>query len=410
MKSDAILYIFSKLVVAGGQVLILPFAVVQLGADGYGVYTLILQAGLLLRLLIAEHITQTILRLYSDNAKKGTESDLVVCGWKYLAASACVVNCFAGIGIFYPQGIGLTNYQWILVIIYGLVMTMHSYQLTLLLARQEIKKTSIVEIANGLGVLIVPVVIGRTFPAPDAYAIGAIISITISNIFLLSISRAYLINSNSAHDPKLLMTIRNYGLPLTASYLLYWVIGVADRFQISATLTSYEVGVYTASYQLIVAPITLIFTSLATVWQPRLFSQEFEQATLAVRRSLSTITIIGILYILLATFFSQRIISLITGGKIEPDIYLVLLLAIAGISNGYASIAILWAKYRMHSGELFYSLFLAAALLLLGNAIYLPTYGLHAAAMTTLLAYCVIAVFLFARSYLTRVYYRRRPR
>jgi len=397
VKADSAWYLISRVGVAAGQLALIPLAVYQLGVDGYGIYSLIVQAGLLLRVLMAEHVTQTVLREYDSAAEMGRGASFIKQGWKWLLLSSVAVIGIASLGFPFTALLGLSRSEWLVVIAYGSTMAAYSYVLTLLFARKQVRAAALFDFSSGLLALALPVAIGVFYPTPAAYGVAAVVAALCVTVLVFSQLRP-VPEKVEKRFIELWPTLRAYGLPLTGSFVLYWIVGVADRFQIAAMLTPLDVGVYTASYQLTVAPINLVTASLISAWQPHFFSQGLAKTKSALTRVAKVFAVLGLAYIIAATACGPLIVSLFSTGKITPGYDLIAVLAMAGVSQGAANFALVLAKQQRMTMPVFHAMWFGALIVVVGNVIMIPAFGLIGAAVTTLLSYTTQTVYLLYMS------------
>src|SRR5262245_1190180 len=81
----------SRAVLAAGQLLLVPFAVGQLGASGYGAYNLMLQGAILVRHLALQGIAQVVVRDYKQLSEAHGEGHLHAAGLVLMLACLLLV-------------------------------------------------------------------------------------------------------------------------------------------------------------------------------------------------------------------------------------------------------------------------------------------------------------------------------
>ncbi|GEM_PF-2251604 len=401
-RPDSAKVLLARLAVAGGQVLLIPFAVHQLGVAGFGIYSVMLQLGLLLRLLVAEHVAQVVLRYRSEWAADGLGDVLQRLGLRYLGLSAALVAAVALASFRVASSFSLSTQQWAIAVLFGLVMGVFSYQVACLFARKAIFEGAALEGAQGLLVVGAPVAAGQLLPSPETYGLAGAAATAACSVLALCLDRRaerWLASSHGEPvERRYRVVLASYGLPLALTYLLYWVVGVADRFQIAALLGPLQTGAYVSAYQLLVAPVNLVMSAVLAGWQPSLFAMDRSQAKSELARFGRAFGAIGLAYIVASVVVGPWLVATLTGDAVRLSPLLAVILAAAGVAQGGANVATVWAKHRGLAKLVLLGVALGASVVLLGNAMLLSYFGIGAAAATTCCAYCIQGVVAMSRT------------
>ena len=184
-----------------------------------------------------------------------------------------------------------------------------------------------------------------------------------------------------------------YGLPLTVTFALNWVMDGSDRLLLGWLLDEGAVGVYAAGYDLAFQSLTLLLTIIHTAGYPlvmhALEKNGAEQARGQLGQNGELLITAAFVGVTMLIALGPQIIELIIGAKFRAGALLVfpwvaLAAAISGIKAFHFDIAFHLGKnshYMVLTGAI------AAAINIVLNLILIPAFGILGAAWATLLAY-----------------------
>lgn len=190
-----------------------------------------------------------------------------------------------------------------------------------------------------------------------------------------------------------------YGIPLSFWMLMYSVINISDRYIIQFFLGSSEVGKYSIHYSLASLPFLAINSPIINIYSPKIMKAASENDDLKVREYIRQATgiyaIIGWLAMGLAYRFGSSVPYVIVGHSyyLDKSFYLYI---IAGFTIWSASM--FWHKpmeIAKNTKAMLSYVSIAAAINVMLNIILVPLYGLNAAALSTLIAFCFYSLLVF---------------
>lgn len=193
-------------------------------------------------------------------------------------------------------------------------------------------------------------------------------------------------------ERKLLRELLRYGLPLTATFALGFVVSASDRFLIAHFLGEGPAGMYAASYDLAQQSLALLMEVLNLSAFPLILQTLERKGTHAAKLKIrdSTTLLLAITVPAAATFaFFSPAIAMVYGHSFRREAEL--LLPIIAIASLVAGIKTYHFDRAFHlriktEGQIWVSLGSALVNILL-NCAWIPRFGLIGAAYATLVAY-----------------------
>ena len=188
-----------------------------------------------------------------------------------------------------------------------------------------------------------------------------------------------------------------YGSPLIGFELASMLLNYTDRYLLQYYQGAEAVGLYSAAYNLIDYVKDLVVVPLATAVMPiymRIWSQKGPEATARFLRSaLKSYALLAIPFAFGCAATGRSLLHIVASEKFI-DGHVIIPWVIAGlIING--AVAIVGAGlYLQKRTNLLAGLLVFVTVLNVGaNYLCIPKYGIEGAAMTKLLSYCVLAIF-----------------
>lgn len=183
-----------------------------------------------------------------------------------------------------------------------------------------------------------------------------------------------------------------YGLPLTGTFLLAFIVHASDRFVIAWFLGQTQAGIYSSSYDLAQQPLTLLMTAVNLLVYPlAVWTLETKGYEIAKQQlKLNAVLILGIgLPATIGMVLLAQNISLFLGKEFRAEgvkvlPWVTLAAFLSGMKAYYFDLA--FQLGRKTIGQLWISLVAAAANLLL-NFLWIPKWGILGAAYATVVAY-----------------------
>ena len=194
-------------------------------------------------------------------------------------------------------------------------------------------------------------------------------------------------------DPRLLRRLAAYGLPLTATFALSFVVEMSDRFLIGWLVDASASGLYAASYDLPSHVLTVIFMIINLAAYPlavrALEEAGPEAAVQQLRRNLILLLGLGLPSTVGLALLSPGIATLLLGAEFRPTALAVMpwvavAALLANLKTVYFDLAFQLGQHTL--GQV-WVLGTAAIINLVLNLLLIPTLGAVGAALATLVAY-----------------------
>ena len=238
---------------------------------------------------------------------------------------------------------------------------------------------------------------------------GAVVSLLISRGITLLFGVSFVFKEIGFRLPKFygLKGYLKFGLPLVPTALLGWITSSSDRYLIGFFSSSQMVGIYSAAYN-IGAIVGFFGVPLQIILFPTI-SKLYEEGK---DQEMKTYLAYSLKYFLLFTIpsifglciLSKQIVLIMTRPEFVAQGTQVLpIVAVGALFYGLYGAIFAWILIVAKRTRLVFVLVsLSAAMNLVLNVIFIPDYGIIAAAITTLIAYLALLSFTiyFSRQYI----------
>ncbi len=375
----------SRLFIFAGQLLLIPIAVTQLGTAGYGLYNLMLQGTLLLRLVAVQGVSHVLVRDSSRLTAENGESGLYSAGLYIIVASLVLLMLvIIPLKPIIMSTFHLSNGQIWLITAMAIAVSFFSLKQTLVYCK-SVSAYVVSDAVQILGTTFAVVLAGLFIPTAEAYALA----FALVTLLIALAMRGYSGGSRPRWKivRELLVGMRGYGLPLMLWEGLSWFVGIAGRFQVDAMLNLEQTGIYIAACQLFVAPGAMIGFAVAQVIQPTTFASDTNSYRSKMEQSATAVIMLSLLYAVPMLLFGRQIFAIFFRHRAKAGFLLVALLVLTGLASGFLFLEGIAGKYARSPKAILVAQAFAAVLILVGNWILLPRIGIIAAAMTALAAY-----------------------
>jgi O-antigen/teichoic acid export membrane protein len=184
-----------------------------------------------------------------------------------------------------------------------------------------------------------------------------------------------------------------YGLPLIATSVMAWTLSVSDRLFLRGDVRAATLGRYSANYRLGNLILVFIAGPLALTWiqaaRRASGGQQLDSArqTWAIR--FSAAATLGVLMILTA---GPVLVPVIFGSGFHFDRRIIAAVGLSGWFGGFFYLIATPALLAQDTRRLAVMSVVCVAANLLANAILIPRFGAHGAAIATLLSYAFVCV------------------
>ncbi len=373
------------------QILIfLPIITKILGAEDYGIWTQLKVTISLLTPLAFFGLGDAILRFVSgekdkEKIQEGVYSSLVFISGVALIMALLIIVFSEPIAAFF-------GFASIFVKLLALMIIFESFIaafLTIIYARREIEKYfwfSILKTFGETGLMIGAIVLGY-----GLYV--AVLWLLFFRILVALILFIYIIKKIGIKIPNfsLIGEYMHFGVPTMANNLSYWLVASVDRYIIGLFLGVLFVGYYAPAYSIGMLLVVFIIpiTSILTVVLPKFFDDNnLDEVRKYLRYSLKYFLLIMIPAVFGLSILSRQLLNILSTEEIANNSYLVVpfiatSMLVYGIASFFNQILFLVKKTKLIA-----VIWAIAAFLNLGlNIVFIPKFGIIAAAGTTLLSY-----------------------
>jgi len=227
--------------------------------------------------------------------------------------------------------------------------------------------------------------------------LGAVVSLLISRGIVLLIGASFIFKEVGFKLPKFygLKDYLKFGLPLVPTALLGWITASSDRYLIGYFSSSQMVGIYSAAYNIGMmigffgAPLQIIlFPTISKLYEE---GKEQEMKTY-LAYSLKYFLLLTVPSIFGLCILSRQILLIMTRPEFVAQGLLILpIVAVGALFFGLYGAIFAWILIVAKRTRLIFILVSFSALInLFLNILFIPVYGIIAAAITTLIAYFIL--------------------
>lgn len=276
------------------------------------------------------------------------------------------------------------------------IVTQLLNQLTLMVtsiwqAQLEARKLSLLSIVMSLWVII----IGLIFLIPMNYGWVAKIYATgivgiIQAIFLLSVARKNGWLSLEFDSAKLRRSLL-YAIPLVPNIAAGWIAGFSDRWILSYYGRLDETGLYSVAYQ--ISMLLYIFHNAITRVQVPIvmsgFTSNRDKARKQIKEFLSTFIWMLLFMYLCMALFSKELLYLFTDKRFHEAYKLVAILGMVYVLGGVYRVFTTIISFHNKTWVISLAAILQALVNVGFNILFIPLFGMYAAAWSTLLSLAI---------------------
>lgn len=394
---DFSIYLPTRIIPALLGFITIPIFTFRLGAENYGILTLVTTFISLVTSISTNWLTSPIIRFF-PNYQKRKKTSVFSSTLSLLILMFSISLCLVSLIAFYFLKSKLSQPIFIAFLIASLQILFSSISqsyVAFFRASRESKTYlyySLIKtiLSSGLSILLVLIGYG---------IIGILAGEIIASLFVILV---YLSKIKTLFKVKLFVFSKkiakqsmSFGLPLVISALSIWLLSSSDRYMIKLYLDNSAVGIYAVPYNITQKSLFLIISSFVLASTPSLVNswENHKEQTADFLKYLNRLFIILIL--------PATILISILGKPI------ILLLAPADFLNGYKIMTLVafgiffWGLYQLAYTGLYlkkktwtiaFNVFIAGILNIILNFFMIPKMGINGAALATLIAYLYIFV------------------
>ena len=397
---------FHTLVYSSGSFLVaiaglvsFPFITRLLSVEDYGIMNLISLTLMLLIGLGKAGLQRSIVRFGSEaraGNKPFTEADVYLTSIvTMLLIALAIQTIWSFASQFLPISLVGDERVYAIFILTGMMVIgqiLYSGLSNILVSEKSSVTLSIIEVLKrySLLALIIPGLMLADEKLKVFYVISGAHELVFCVVLLVICQRSFAILQGRV-SLSLLRQLLAFGIPLVGFELLFYVFAYADRVQINYFLGTYEVGLYSAAYNLCLYLKTIFVVSLVTAITPmymdrwetegREATEAFLSLVLRYYLLLSIPTTVG------ATLIGQDLIDFLAGDKYVEAHSVIPYVIVGMLIDGITAVMAAGLQIEKRSGLMMTVMGCAALLNFALNPILIPLFGIEGAAMATLVSY-----------------------
>jgi O-antigen/teichoic acid export membrane protein len=361
-----------------------------LSPDEYGRYALVVAGVGLVNIVCFQWLSLSVLRFLPAHQTPETLLASVKAMY-YLLAGAITLIVLTGVLIGVPA-----SWKGLILLALALLWTQTWFDINL-----EVTRTRLQPVWYGIGagmraltMLVTATLLLLIYPVAYAPLTGQMVGALTGGFFL---ARRQWFGFNAKLQKTIVKQLFYYGLPLTGTFALSFVINSSDRFLLAYYLNEQAAGLYAAAYDLTAQILLVLMMVVNMAAYPLAVSSLEQQGIEAARLQLSwnmwllaaVAVPVTVILIVFAPYLSR-----ILGGPFHQSASTVIpwiaaAIFLAGIRSYHFDLAFQLGRYTI--GQLCVAGIAALTNIVL-NVIWIPQRGIQGAAWATLAAYAVALV------------------
>jgi O-antigen/teichoic acid export membrane protein len=393
----------TNLLVAINTIILIPILTKNFSASDYGIYVQVITTFFLITSIANLGLPYTMVRFLS--AEKDNEK--IKEGFYSMAILVLIVSFLVSIVIFiFSKGIATTLFNGnvgvvkliSIIVFFG---TLNSLLIDFFVTFGQMKRYSILLLFQTYFSLLII----SYFTYSGQGIVIVIFGFLITQILLFLIMISIVVYEIGFKIPRFsnIKEYLHFAIPIIPNNLSTWIVESSDRFVIVIILGTAFVAFYAPGYTLGMV-ILLFFTPLSVLLSsilPKYYENEqMDQVMIFINYSLKYFLLVSIPTFFILTLLSKQILVTITTPEIALNGYLVtpfiaLSALLFGVYGIIMNLVILEKKTKIIG-----SIWTIAALISLLNIIFVPIFGILAAAVVTLLSY--FTAFIISMNYSRR--------
>jgi len=393
----------TNLLVALNTIILIPILTKNFSASDYGIYVQVITTFFLITSVANLGLPYTMVRFLSAEKDKEKVKD----GFYSMATLILIISFFISILIFiFSKGIAISLFNGnigvvkliSIIIFFG---TLNSLLIDFFVASGQMKRYSILLLFQTYFSLLI--ISYFTFSGQGILMV--IFGFLITQIILFLVMISVVVYEIGFKIPRFIniMEYLHFAIPIIPNNLSTWIVESSDRYVIVLILGTTFVAFYAPGYTIGMV-ILLFFTPLSVLLSsilPKYYENgEMNEVMIFINYSLKYFLLVAIPSVFILSLLSKQILMIITTPEIALNGYLVTpFIALSALLFGaygiVMNLVILEKKTKIIG-----SIWTIAALISLLNIIFVPIFGILAAAAVTLLSY--FTAFIISMNYSRR--------
>jgi O-antigen/teichoic acid export membrane protein len=395
----------TNLLVALNTIILIPILSKNFSSSDYGIYVQVITTFFLITSVANLGLPYTMVRFLSTEKDKEKVKD----GFYSMATLILIISFFISILIFiFSKGIATSLFNGnigvvkliSIIIFFG---TLNSLLIDFFIAFGQMKRYSILLLFQTYFSLLI--ISYFTFSGQGILMV--IFGFLITQIILFLAMVSVVVYEIGFKIPRFvnMKEYLQFAIPIIPNNLSSWIVESSDRFVIVIILGTTFVAFYAPGYTVGMV-ILLFFTPLSVLLSsilPKYFENgEMDEVMIFINYSLKYFLLVAIPSFFILSLLSKQILMIITTPEIALNGYLVtpfiaLSALLFGVYGIIMNLVILEKKTKIIG-----SIWTIAALISLLNIIFVPIFGILAAAAVTLLSY--FTAFIICMNYTRRLF------
>lgn len=356
----------------------------------YGVYSLVFYSVAFAEAVLCNWVGVSLVRFMQGEGSY----EALLSNVRFLILAITVVMALTG--GFIAWQLELAHPAWALTLVVGaLLITEPWYNLNLKLAIAEIAPIRYGKIAfiRALGAL----TFGAGLAALGFGAVGALAGLAIGGLLSAawpSVATRWLSKGTQIMDAETVRAIAAYGIPLSLTYALTFVIGYSDRYILAYLKDTETVGLYASGYDLASLGMAVQMTINMAAYPLAVRALERGSIAAAQRQMLSNLClflIVTIPILIMLTIYAPQLTSVVIGPQFRSAATQIL--PIVGPAVLLGGLRSYYLDMSFHLAQRTWPIMIitgiAALSNLLFNFLWIPAHGILGAAWATLVAYAL---------------------
>lgn len=370
--------------------LLLPLFTFYLSPEDFGIISITFLIVSILNLFYNPGIISAIQRLYHANDNLIYRQELIGSAYVFFISTPLIVLLTA---LLFGDFIFLQIFKDFKFFPYGLIAIFLSFVtqpkrlwINLLTLTYEVKKIAIYTTISVFLGLLVSYILVVFF---QMGAMGRVIGAFPGAILLFIISSKEVIKySKLKWSFKKLKIILKFGTPLIIAIISYEFLHIADRFIIEHLIGIAALGIYSFSYTICEAQ-RFVMVGLNKLFSPIFYENMNKKNYILIKQILSYYIILLTTINLIIILFSNEIVLFFIDLKFHESIILIPVICMGLFFNGLLLIFTSSLSFKNKFGSISKIAFISSILNIVLNLILIPSYGIVAAAYSTLISYVI---------------------
>ena len=189
-----------------------------------------------------------------------------------------------------------------------------------------------------------------------------------------------------------------YALPLLPTSLAFWILNSSSAYFLNAYWTKDEVGLYSIGSS-IASAVSIVIGAFQMAWGPFAFSiMNKPEAKRVYSTVLTLYTLVATFTALTVALFSKEVLLIFTTSKYYPAYLVSGILSFNAIIYGFAYVGSIGSSIAKKTSPVAIAVLLGSVLTVVSYFLLVPHLGKEGAAISTLIGYTIIPIYVFYRS------------